>query len=142
MSENKLVYGTTSSITITLASLANSSAAVSSTVDNTTDLFYDVLIELVVNHTAAPSATGYLDISIKGSIDNTDFDDDNNAKWVGSLVMTTTSTGTRKRVISVASAFSGAMPPYWQVRVLNVSGAALATTGSSMQYRGLKSQSV
>lgn len=142
MAENKLIYGTAGSVTISLDSLANGSAVVSSTIDNTSDLFLDVFLEFIINHTAAPSATGYLDVTIKGSFDNTDFDDDNNAKWIGSLVISSTSTGTRKRILSVASAFAGSMPPYWQVRVNNASGAALASSGNSMSYRGLKMQSV
>ena len=141
MANLTLTYGAATTVTVTsITTLANSGAGTSGTVDNTTDLFLDALVEFICTPAAAPSATGYVEIYVKGSIDNTDFDDDSNHKWVASLAMGSTATTARKRVFSVASAFGGAMPPFWQVYVRNSSGAAF--TSASLSYRGMKAQSV
>lgn len=137
----KTVYGTTTTITTTgLATLANATSATSDAIDNTTDLFLDALVELVVDTGSGATATGYVEIYVKGSVDNTDYDDDSNDKWIGTLNLVTAGVATRKRVSSVAASFGGAMPPYWKVRIRNVSGAAL-TTGT-VQVRGIKAQAV
>lgn len=141
MAESKLVYGTTTTITVTnITTLANAASGTSGTVDNTTDLFLDAFVEVIVTPAAAPLATGYVEIYAKGSVDNTDFDDDNNAKWAGTLMMGSTATTARKRVVSVAAAFGGNLPPFWQVFVKNSSGAAF--TSATLSYRGVKAQSV
>jgi hypothetical protein len=141
MADLRLTYSADTPITATnIATLANAATGTADTVDNTANLFIDALVEMIVTPAAAPSATGYAEIYVKGSIDNTDFDDDNNHKWVGSVAMGSTATTARKRVFSVASAFGGAMPPYWQVFVRNTTGAAFAS--ASLSYRGMKAQSV
>lgn len=134
-------YGTVTSITATgLSTLANTSTVVSSTVDNTTNLFLDALLEVVVTHSSAPSAAGYVEIYVKTSIDNSDFDDDNNHKWVGTLAIGSTATGTRKRIVSIAAALGGSMPSYWQVFIRNSSGAAFSA--GTLSYRGITAQTL
>ena len=140
MAEFKLSYATASSLTVTgLATLANGSSATSATVDNTTTLFLDALIELTFT-TGTVSATGTVEIWAKGSIDNTDFDDDINDRLVSVVVLTGTTSQTRKRVVGLASVFGGTLPPYWQVRIRNATGAAL--TAGAVSYRGALLQSV
>lgn len=140
MTDFTLRYGTTTSLTVTgLATLANGSSATSATVDNTTTLFIDALIELTFT-TGTVSATGTVEIWAKGSIDNTDFDDDLNDRLVGTVVLTGTTSQTRKRIAGLAAAFGGTLPPYWQVRIRNATGAAL--TAGAVSYRGATLQSV
>jgi hypothetical protein len=143
MAEVKNLYGTTTAMTATgLATLADNGSVTSAAVDNTTDLFLDALVELVVATGAAATATGYIEIYAKGSVDNTDYDDDNNDKWLGTLSLVTAGAATRKRIVSVASGFGGAMPPYWQIRIRNLSGGGAALTSGTLSYRGVKVQSV
>lgn len=134
-------YGTATSLTVTgLSTLANGSSATSDTVSNTTNLFLDVLIEVLVTTAAGATATGVVEIYAKGSIDGTDFDDDSNDKWIGTISLPSAGAGSRKRVVTLASAFGGSVPASWQIRIKNSSGAAL--TAGSVQYLGITAQSV
>jgi hypothetical protein len=139
--ELKSVYGTATTITVTgLATLANASSATSDAISNTSDLFLDSLVEVVIDTASGATATGYIEIYIKGSVDGTDYDDDSNDKWIGTINLVTAGVATRKRISSVAASFGGAMPPFWKVRIKNVSGAAF--TSGAVQVRGIKAQSV
>ena len=141
MASVNLTYATAATLTVTgLATLANAASAVSGTVDNTTNLYMDALVEVIVDTGSGATASGYVEVWVKGSIDNVDFDDDPNDKWIGSVTLVVAGADTRKRVMSVAAAFGGVMPPYWQIRIRNVSGAAL--TAGSVAYRGVKLQTV
>jgi len=141
MASLSTVYGTTQTITVTgLGTLANGSSATSAAIDNTSDLFLDALAEIVIDTASGATAAGYIEIYVKGSIDNTDYDDDNNDKWVGTINLVTAGALTRKRIVSVAASFGGAMPAYWQVRIKNSSGAAF--TNGTLQVRGVKAQAV
>jgi hypothetical protein len=141
MASQTLQYGTTTSLTITLASLGNGSSATSSTVDNTTNLFVDVLVELVMTlPTTGTVATGTVEVWAKGSIDNSDFDDDVNDRLVGIMVMAAAGAQTRKKVFGLGAAFGGTVPPYWQIRVRNATGG-IATSGT-VTYRGATLQTV
>jgi hypothetical protein len=141
MSEQKLLYGSATSMTITLASVINGSSATSSTVDNTVNLFVDVLVELVMTLPATGTvATGTVEVWAKGSVDNSDFDDDVNDRLVGIMVMAAAGAQTRKKVFSLAASFGGTVPPYWQLRVRNATGGTV--TSGTLVYRGATLQSV
>ena len=141
MTDFVLKYGATTTLTVTgLGTLANGSSATSATVDNTTSLFIDVKVELVFATAAGAVSTGTVEIWAKESIDNTDFDDDSNDKLVAVCVLAAAGVQTRKRLVSLASVFGGTVPPYWQLRVRNATGAAL--TSASATYRGAVLQSV
>ena len=135
MASQTLQYGTATSMTITLASLANGSSATSSTVDNTTNLFVDVLVELVMTLPATGTvATGTVEVWAKASVDNSDFDDDVNDRLVGVMVMAAAGAQTRKKIFGLAGAFGGTVPPYWQLRVRNATGGVV--TSGTLVYRG------
>jgi hypothetical protein len=137
----KLAYGTATSLTVTgIGTLANATNATSSTVDNTTTLFIDVLLEVVFATASGAVATGTLEVWAKGSIDNSDFDDDSNDRLVAICVLAAAGVQTRKRVVGLAQAFGGTLPPYWQIRIRNSTGAAL--TSASVSYTGALMQSV
>jgi hypothetical protein len=133
------LYGSSTTITVTgLATLANGSSATSPIIDNTGDLNLDALIEVEVATASGATSTGYVEVYIKASVNGTDFDDDNNDKWAGTINLVTAGAATRRRLVSVASSFGGAMPPYWQIRVKNSTGGAF--TAASVLYRGIKAQ--
>lgn len=133
-------FGTTTSITITLASLANSGAATSSAIDNSTNLYLDALVDIVVNVAATPTATGAVEIYTLASVDGTNFEDVANAKQIG--VLSTVTTGSYRGVFSVAAAYGGSLPVQWKLYVKNIAGSAFASTGNSAQYRGVYATSV
>ena len=123
-----------------LTTLANGSSTTSATVDNTSDQYLDVLVETIATTASGAVATGIVEIYGKGSIDNTDFDDDANDKWLGSIILGAAGVQTRKRVVSISAGFGGAMPPFYQIRIRNSSGAAL--TDGSVSVRGILAQTV
>lgn len=139
MASIEAVYGSVTAVSVTgLATLANGSSATSEAIDNTSNRFLDALLEVEVATASGATATGYIEIHIKGSVDGVDFDDDNNDKWAGTINLVTAGAATRRRIVSIASSFGGAMPPYWRLRVRNASGAAFTT--ASVGYRGVKAQ--
>lgn len=141
MAEIKFLYGTATTLTVTgLATLANATSATSATVTNTTTSQLDALAEVVVTTASGATATGIVEIWAKGSIDGTDFDDDSNDKWIGSIAMAAAGIQTRKRIVSVAAGFNGTMPPYWQIRIRNATGGAF--TAGTVSYVGVTAQSV
>lgn len=141
MAEIKFLYSSASTLTVTgLATLATAASATSATVSNATTNYFDVLLELTLTTAAGATATGVVEIWLKGSIDGTDFDDDVNDKLVGVVSMAAAGVQTRKRVVGLASAFGGTMPAQWQVRIRNVTGAAL--TAGAVSWVGVTAQSV
>lgn len=136
----KLQYAAAQSLTVTgLATLANGSSATSAAIDNTANLYVDLLVEVVVTTASGATATGIVEVYGKASIDNSDFDDDANDRWLGSLALAAAGAGTYKRILPVATAFGGTVPPYLQVRVKNSTGAAL--TAGTASYLGASAQS-
>lgn len=139
---SKAAYGTTTAITVTVNSLANNGSATSTAIDNTTNLFLDANVEVVVVSAASgTSATGFVEVFAKGSIDNTDFSSDTADRKIGTIGVVANGT-TYKGIFPVAQAFGDILPPYWQIRVRNASGAALAASGSSASYRGIHIETV
>lgn len=135
------IYGAVTTLTITgLGTLPNGNSATSPSVDNTTNLFLDVQVEVVFATGSAAVATGTLEVWAKESIDNTDFDDDSNDTLVAVAVLAAAGVQTRKRIVHLAPVFGGSVPPYWQLRIRNATGAPL--TSASVAYRGVYLQSV
>lgn len=136
MASSKPTYGSPTALTVTLNSLANGASATSSTVTNTTDRHSDATVEVIVASAASgTSATGYVEVFVKGSIDGTDFASDTADRKIGTIGVVANST-TYKGVFPVAPALGGMLTPYWQVRVRNASGAALAASGNAAAYLG------
>lgn len=136
MATIRMSYSAATAITITINSLANGSSATSSTVTNAVNLYTDVLAEVIIATGTGTSATGFCEVYLKGSIDNTDFSSDAADRKIGTVATPTAST-TYKLIANLASAFGGAMPQYWQIRVRNASGSALAASGNSASYSGI-----
>lgn len=141
MAEIKTLYGTTQTLTITgLSTLASAANGISDSVSNLINNHLDVFVFLSVTTGSGSVATGLVEVYAKSSLDNVNFDDDYNDKWIGTLSVGVAGAQTRFRGVSVSSGFQGTMPPYWKIRVKNSTGAAF--TNASVTYQGVSGQSV
>ena len=160
MTDVKNKYGTQGqAITITLASLANNGARQATVVDNTSDLFLDVLLMLKVKSGASGvSATGYVEIFAYGTVDDgTTYSEGAtgadgaitltsvpNVRLIGIINVVANATTYMGGPFSVAAPFGGVLPKKWGIIVRNKSGAALdAAEGSHAKlYQGVLGQAV
>jgi hypothetical protein len=132
-------YGTAATLTVTgLSTLANGSTALSSLVANS--LYLDYIFTVSVTTGAGALATGIVECYVQGSADGSLFDDASNDKWIGSIVLSAAGAQTRMRTMTIASAFGGTVPPQFQIRFKNSTGAAL--TASSVRYIGVNAKTV
>ncbi len=69
MADIKMAYGSATAVTITLTSLANGSARQSTEVDNSTNLFRDVVIRIKTN--GQTSGTGVVSVYLYGRVGDT-----------------------------------------------------------------------
>jgi hypothetical protein len=155
VSNIKEAFGTSNqSITITLASLANNGQRQSTVVDNSSNLFLDALVMLVLKSAAAStSATGYVNVYAFGTSDGgTNYSDaagasdaaitltsPPNMRLIGVINMVSNATTYRGGPFSVRAAFGGVLPDHWGIVVENKTGAALdATEGNhTKDYQGV-----
>lgn len=149
------VLGSTTSITITLASLASSATAgqAGTAIDNTSDLAIDAWLGGKITTGTTPTAGTSIEVWIGSSLDGTNYAGGfggTNAALTPTassllslaLVIPVTATSNVTHVlptISVASVLGG-LPPYWFPFIRNSSGVALnATAGNhALQYRTIK----
>lgn len=159
MSTVKPLYGTSNQgITITLASLTNTSSRSSAAIDNTTNLFLDALVQLKVKSGAAgTSATGVVNIYAYGTADGgTSYPEGAgtdvgvtltvppNVRLIGAVNVVANATTYISLPFSVANAFGGLLPDHWGIIVENRSGGTLDTTEANFAkfYQGIQAQSV
>lgn len=160
MADVKQKFGTANqALTITIASLANSSARQSTIVNNETDLFLDALVSVKVKSNAAgTSATGAVLVYAFGTVDGgTTYTEGagavdaaitlvspSNLRLIGVANVVANATTYVAGPMSIASAFGGTLPARWGVVIENRSGAALDATGGSHSaiYQGVLAQSV
>lgn len=151
MATVKEQFGATTALTITLNNLTTATGfAISNQVDNTTDLFLDVLIEILIADVVEAGNKQILVYAID-SVDGTNWSFGNTAAdalanpgalaFVGALPLNGTGPW-RSRAMSLAAAFGGNVPPYWKLAVMNDAGVTLAASNNSVQYRGVLAQSV
>lgn len=158
----KQKFDTTFNIMTTdLNSLAQSTTAgrVSAEVDNTTNLYDDVIIVAqIVFSTGTP--TGVFEVYALGSNDGTIYGGDTSYSGTGASytigsagkmqnfaylggVDPVSASSTRQGVFSLATAFGGRVPAFWALFVLvNTGATSLASSGSTITGRGLWYQSV
>jgi len=131
MATFKPQYGSKTSVTIGLNSLANGNVAISNTIDNSTDLFQDYLIEIRISGTA--SSTVWLDVRLLPSMDGTTF-----ATWENGIPLGTIDLSVNNQVayFSVLNAMFQA-PKYFKIAVRNNTGNALASSGNSLSVQGI-----
>lgn len=157
----KPVYGTDGvAITITLASLGGSSAREAAAVDNSTDLFLDVLVMLKTKTGAGTiGADPYIYLYAIGTDDSgTTWPDpatgsdagitpgnNTKAKLIGAVNLAAASTAYKGGPFSLLNAFGGiAIPKKWSIIALNNCGVALSATAGdhALTYQGIQAQIV
>lgn len=107
------------------ATLANATSGNSDAIDNTSSRYLDYLVTVTVTTASGATATGLVEIWVKGSIDGTTYEDDGNDRWIGTIVMAAAGVQTRRKMVSFAAGFNGPLPPYTKIRLRNVTGGAL-----------------
>lgn len=152
MSDIKIAYGADTTITITLASLANSSYRESNAIDNSSDKFLDVILSLTIKSGAsAPSGEKVLKVFFYASEDGTNLTDNatgsdasitprSPTNLLGPMyIQTPTAAVTYIVNTPIAQFFGGVIPPKWGIVIQNAVGAALDTTGGNhvVKYRGV-----
>ena len=154
----KSLYGTSNqAITCTITSLTNNSQQQSTSVDNTTNLFLDTLVQVKVKTaSASTSATGTVNVYAYGTADGgTDYSDGvsgtngsvtltnpPNMRLIGVINAVANSTTYVGGPFSVAAAFGGMLPDHWGIVVENKTGATLDAAVGSAWYQGIQAQSV
>ena len=158
MADLKQKFGTSNqALTITVASLTNTSVRQSTVVDNSSNLFFDAIVSVKLKTNASgTSATGVCNVYAYGTADGgTTYTggasgsdgaytaDGLNLHLLGTLTTNanaTTYTGT----FNLSRVFGyGGLPTGWGVIVENLSGATLDATGGNhaVLYQGIYAQS-
>lgn len=123
------------SLTVTgLATLATGSSASSAAIDNYSSAaanWSEVSINSKITIGTGSSATGFIEIYYKGSLDNTTFPDDTNDVLVDVINANVDST-TFNKTLHLASRLGGVIDPYFKIRYSNKSGAAF--TAATISY--------
>jgi len=155
----KAKLGTTNqAITITLNGLADDAARASTAVDNTTNLFLDCLVQLIISNTeGAPAGDKNILVYAYGTAnDGTTYSGGatgadaaygavggqliTNCHLLGIMHFDADDEIFESDVFSIASAFGGIVPAKWGIIVKNQVGVALAAANCSAFYQGLYAQ--
>lgn len=155
MADIKQAFGAATAFTITLNSLASSATAgrESTVVDNTSNLYIDALVEVLVSFpNSAPANDKAIYVYAYDSVDGTNYagaatgadaaytmDDPTVLPLIGVIPVPTQNKSYRSRAFSVAAAFGGVLPPKWGIFVRNYAGQTLNGSGCSAQWRGVYS---
>ena len=154
MADIKQAFGTSTALTLTLASLAQAAARESTAVDNSTDKFLDVLVQLNIKlQTGTPASDKAINIYVYGSEDGTDYTDNasgsdaaitlrdpTNLRLID-IINTPDSGGLtyKSHPLSIAAAFGGVMPRKWGIVVENKTNIAFSATEGdhTKEYSGI-----
>lgn len=154
LTTDKIAYGTSTAITITLDALATSTTVgrQGTVIDNGTNLFDDVLVTLkIVTSASAIGSSKSVAAYNAGSEDGTNYDCDDAAIGatdagytinsptnlkVASVMNCPTSSKTYYRTYPVAPLYGGIMPRKWTPVVCNDTNQNLGT-GCAMTYTGI-----
>lgn len=163
MADQKVAYSTNTTITCTLASLASSATWVagveSSLIDNTSNLYVDLLVQGLITVGTTPTANTSIIVYVWGSsvspattvidvIDGTDSAETissagvrNSFMKIGAVLDVDSNTSNRGYPFSfgVAALFGGSLPPYWGLFISHNTGVNLNSTGGNhvISYRGV-----
>lgn len=158
MSVSKVTYSSLQTMTVTNLHSNTSSvtaAWASAVVDNTTDLYLDALVQVVLDYANTSPAndkstyiyayggieSGVYSNPISGSegdvtltaIDSTG----QNLRLIGTMPYNTADEVCESSPMSVGLAFGGVLPPYWGICIVDYTGAALAASGNTVKWRGI-----
>ena len=133
MADIRQEYGTsTFAIGMTgTTTLANGTSGNSDTFSNTTDRYLDYHIMVTVSVNSSATLAGVVEIFVKGSVNNTVFEDDGNDRWIGTITMGAAGVQTRSKLVAVAAAFNGGVPAHMKLRLRNVTTGALTATSAT-----------
>jgi hypothetical protein len=148
------LYGTNNqAISCTITSLANNGQRGSASVDNTSNKFLDVLVQVKVKSAAASTSTlGTVNVYAYGTADGgSDYTDGvggtdagvtltnpPNVRIIGVINVVANSTTYVGGPFSVAAAFGGILPDHWGIVVENKSAATLDGSVGSAWYQGIQ----
>ena len=157
MADLKLSYPAASDLTITLASLASDTNLLtgreSATIDNSTNLYLDILISGKITAGTSPTASRSIEVWAVGSWDGTNwpdvFDGTESAETITSAdikasvtrylaAMATANTSDRTYhfgPVSLAAAFGGTLPPKVVLFITHSTGQNLNSTAANHQIR-------
>ena len=143
MADIKQEFGSSTAITITLASLTATPARGSLAIDNATNKFLDAIVFLAIElQTGTPASDQAINVYVYGSEDGTNFTDNSlgtdanitlrsptNLKLV-EIINTPDSGGVtyKSHPISIAKAFGGVMPREWGIVVENKTNITFSAT--------------
>lgn len=125
----KPIFAAEAALTTTgFSTLANAATMTSDAVNNSTNLYDEMILEIKVGGTAA--ATAWCDVRLAYSIDGgTDY-----SSWTTSIILP----GIDMSVDNPVYHTRCAMPQYWKLMVKNLTGAALDVGSAS--YQGINQQ--
>lgn len=156
----KSLFGATTTIVMTLASLASAAARECTFITNASNLYIDAMLQVKFKLQAgAPTGSKCINIYVYASVDETNYTDNatgsdaaitlrSPTNLIPVLSIQTPDSGalTYKDIVaSVAAAFPGGiLPPRWGVVIENQTGVAFSATESdhAVQYRGVQAQNV
>lgn len=124
------------SVTISgLNSLASTSTAASSAIDNSTNLFLSAIIQVSLIPNATTNATGYVNVWLIRSTDGgTTYD--STGVLLGTIPMPSVA-NTTTIVQSLSTELAGPLGTSWKVAIENRTGQALKSSGNSVQFTGI-----
>lgn len=159
MATVSLSYAAAVTMTITALNSNTSSTTAgwaSAVVDNTTNLYLDALVQVKLDMAATAAAndkaiyvyayggieTGVYSNPIAGTEGDVTLTDvtttGQNIRLLGVMPYNTTDEIIESSPFSVALAFGGTLPPFWGVAIMDFSGAAIAATGNTVKWVGVK----
>ncbi|HUT11856.1 MAG TPA: hypothetical protein VMY42_15250 [Thermoguttaceae bacterium] len=156
MADLKQKYGDSTTITLTLASLADASWRQALAVDNGSNLFLDALLGGKIKTGTGSAAGDYVDLYVAASADGgTTFGGDcsgsdaaysgesDNLVHLGRVSTPGAQTTFEFGPLSIAAAFGGVLPQRWTLVVENRSGSTLDATPANhdLHYMGVYQQS-
>ncbi len=153
----KSQYGSSNqAITCTITSLANNGQRSAAAVDNTSNLYLDALVQVIIKSNASgTSATGYVNVYAYGTADGgTTYPDGTgtntgvtltsppNLRLIGVINVVANATTYNSEPMSVKAAFNGVLPDHWGIVIENKTGATLDASVGSAFYQGVYEQAV
>ena len=154
MADIKQAYGSSTGITITLADLAAGAWRESTAIDNQTNKFLDVMVQLAVKMgSGTPAGANRFRVYLYGSEDGTTYPDVITGadaaitpREIGDLILLESIDVNAAGALTyamdpeaIAKAFGGVMPRKWGIIVLNDTGLAFDSTegNHSKTYTGV-----
>jgi hypothetical protein len=147
-------YGTNNqAITCTFTSLTNNSQRQSTAIDNTSNLFEDVLVFVKVKSGASgTSSSGVVNVYAYGTADGgTTYSDGAagadgaitltsppNMRLIGQINVVANATTYEGGPFTAALAFGGVLPDHWGIVIENKTGATLDASVGSAWYQGVE----